>query len=112
VSNGEPAFIPSTQLLREEVDPQLEKLREEKRTYLAYQKATSELERLTRLVKAYEWTQAVERASKIGDEIRRKSDMVSQRTIELKRFAEEIKGMESDVVSIQKKRDKVIFIPQ
>lgn len=42
-------------LLREEIGPKLNRLREEKRSYLEYQKAQSEFERLSRLVVAYEW---------------------------------------------------------
>lgn len=44
-----------TALLEEEITPKLDRLREEKRSFLEYQKATSELERLTRLAKAHEW---------------------------------------------------------
>ena len=44
-----------TTLLDEEIRPKLDRLREEKRAFLEYQKAASELERLERLAKAYEW---------------------------------------------------------
>ncbi|WFD18702.1 Structural maintenance of chromosomes protein 2 [Malassezia caprae] len=44
-----------TTLLDEEIRPKLDKLREEKRAFLEYQKATTELERLLRLAKAHEW---------------------------------------------------------
>ena len=46
------------QLLREEIAPKLEKYREEKRSWLEYQKAQSELEKLGRRVAAYDWITA------------------------------------------------------
>jgi len=95
------------QLLREEVDPQLEKLREEKRTYLAYQKTISELERLTRLVKAYEWSLAVEKAKKTAEEVKHRQNHEAERKREVVKFGEELRGMEKDVKETEKKRDKV-----
>lgn len=44
-----------TTLLHEEIRPKLDKLREEKRAFLEYEKASTELERLLRLAKAHEW---------------------------------------------------------
>lgn len=54
------------QLLAEEIQPKLERLREEKRSFLEYQKAAAELERLGRLVQAYEWVQAKKRYARSG----------------------------------------------
>ena len=50
-----------TALLQEEITPKLDRLREEKRAFLEYQKAETELERLSRLARAYEWTTTHER---------------------------------------------------
>lgn len=53
----------------EEIVPKLDVLRSEKRSFLAYQKAFSELERLVRLVKAAEWMEATKREQKAGLEL-------------------------------------------
>ena len=50
-----------TALLEEEITPKLDRLREEKRSFLEYQKMSSELERSTRLAVAHEWTAACAR---------------------------------------------------
>src|SRR5438105_6792597 len=42
-------------LLRDEIEPKLEKLRTEKRTFLDFQQTQSDLERLTRLVVAHDY---------------------------------------------------------
>lgn len=93
--------------MKEEIDPKLEKLREEKRAYLAYQKTTSELERLTRLVKAYEWTLSVEKAKKAGAEVKRKRELGEERRSDLKRFKGEVDGMEADAAEIGRRKEKV-----
>ncbi|KAJ9117568.1 hypothetical protein QFC22_004418 [Naganishia vaughanmartiniae] len=94
------------QLLKEEVEPKLEKLREEKRSYLAYQKMTSELERLTRLVKAYEWTLAVKKAETAATELKARQNTVETCRADIERCKKELQRMEKDVADIQKKRDK------
>jgi structural maintenance of chromosome 2 len=96
-----------TQLLREEIDPKLEKLRAEKRSYLEYQKATSELERLTRLVKAYEWTLAVDKTQKAGDNLKRKKAEIESTKEDISRGGTQCQGMEKELVDVQKRRDKV-----
>jgi len=93
--------------LREEIDPKLEKLRAEKRSYLEYQKATSELERLTRLVKAYEWTTAVDKVGKAGVGLKQKKAEIERATEDVKRGGRECQGMEKELVDIQKRREKV-----
>jgi hypothetical protein len=74
---------------------------------LAYQKTISELERLTRLVKAYEWTLAVEKAKKTADDVKERHAMEEERKRELGKFGTELKGMGADIKEIQKKRDMV-----
>jgi structural maintenance of chromosome 2 len=95
------------QLLREEIDPKLEKLRAEKRSYLEYQKATSELERLTRLVKAYEWTLAVDKASKAAIHLKQKNNAIEEAKDDVARGGKEMQGMEKEIAELHRKREKV-----
>src|ERR1700729_1701453 len=46
-----------TWLLTEEITPKLDTLREEKRSFLQWQKACTELERIGRVLRAWEWTE-------------------------------------------------------
>ncbi|WVR09681.1 hypothetical protein IAU60_006756 [Kwoniella sp. DSM 27419] len=93
-------------LLREEIDPKLEKLRAEKRSYLEYQKATSELERLTRLVKAYEWTLAVDKAEKAAHSLKMKKKDIETAKEDVTRGGRECQGMEAELAEIHKRREK------
>lgn len=94
-------------MLREEIDPKLEKLRAEKRSYLEYQKATSELERLTRLVKAYEWTLAVDKAEKLAFNLKENKRAMEGAKEDVTRGGREVQGMEKEIAEIQRKREKV-----
>ena len=74
---------------------------------MEYQKATSELERLTRLVKAYEWTLAVEKGEKAGESLKRKKGDIETAKKDIERGGRECEGMEKELKEIQKRRDKV-----
>ena len=50
--------IPSLQLLREEINPLIQKLRQERASYFEYQKLLRELEHLTRLNVAIQYREA------------------------------------------------------
>jgi structural maintenance of chromosome 2 len=94
-------------LLKEEIDPKLEKLRAEKRSYLEYQKTSSELERLTRLVKAYEWTLAVEKTEKAKQNLAKAQRKLEECKEEIERGGKECAGMESEMKEIEKRRERV-----
>lgn len=94
------------QLLREEIDPKLEKLRAEKRSYLEYQKATSELERLTRLVKAYEWKLVIEKVAKAAQNLKQKKEDIETAKEDVERGGKECKGMEKELEEIEARRAK------
>lgn len=55
-------------LLKEEIEPKLDKLRGEKRAWLDYQKTQSELERLTRVVTAADYVRAGEKMKSASQE--------------------------------------------
>src|SRR5213078_560162 len=57
-----------TELLRDEIDPKLEKLRQEKRAFLDFQQTQSDLERLTRLVVAHDYLKSGERLKLAAEE--------------------------------------------
>lgn len=96
--------------MREEIDPKLEKLRGEKRSYLEYQKATSELERLTRLVKAYEWVLAVDKVKKAEENLQAKKADIERAREDVERGGREVTGMEKELEEIHRRREKVCVV--
>ncbi|EGG11185.1 uncharacterized protein MELLADRAFT_74124 [Melampsora larici-populina 98AG31] len=93
------------ELLREEIEPKLNRLREEKRTYLAFQQNEAELEILTRLCIAWDHSQATRRLKDIVTQMDAKTDEIQ--TIEESRtqYHQEIKTMEDESTRIKRRME-------
>jgi structural maintenance of chromosome 2 len=94
-------------LLKEEIVPKLDRLREEKRTFLEFQKTSSELERLTKLVIAWDWMQDHVRVEQAREKIREGEVRRKEAVAGKARMEGEIKKMEQEVKEVEKARDKV-----
>lgn len=95
------------ELLREEITPKLDRLREEKRAFLEFQKKSSELERLSKLVIAFDWTQLEVRKVKATEDVEGAQARLKESVAGRGRMEGEIKRMEKEIGDIQKRRDKV-----
>lgn len=94
-------------LLKEEIVPKLDRLREEKRTFLEFQKTSSELERLTKLVIAWDWLQDHARVEQAREKIQEGEARRKEAVAGKARMEGEIKKMEQEVKEVEKARDKV-----
>lgn len=94
-----------TALLEEEITPKLDKLREEKRSFLEYQKATTELDRLTRLAKAFEWQQFCAKYEERKALVDRKAQDVQDRQDEAEALKRQIESIERELAQIEKKKE-------
>ena len=92
-------------ILREEITPKLDKLRAEKRSFLSYQKACSELERLGRLLRAWDWKEANERVKWKEIDIERKGKEVHKVQGEKEVRQREGEAAERDKKEAEKRRD-------
>ena len=93
-------------LLKEEIEPKLERLRSEKRAFLDFQQTQSDLERLTRLVVAHDYLRGGERLRIAGDDCenkRRKVQALEDNAVKLK---SEIAHLEEDMKRVKAARDK------
>ena len=95
-----------TELLRDEIDPKLEKLRTEKRAFLDFQQTQSDLERLTRVVVAHDYVRSTERSRQAAADLdaqrRRQKEFEDSAT----RLKSEISHLEEDVQRVRAQRDK------
>ncbi|CAG8737531.1 1526_t:CDS:10, partial [Cetraspora pellucida] len=89
--------ITEASLLKEEIGPKLDKLRTEKRSYLEFQKTESDIERLTRLVVAYEYTKYQENLDKSGADFEAKKVKVQELLEFNERLKDEIAYLEEDI---------------
>ncbi|KAL2003791.1 hypothetical protein VTN02DRAFT_2285 [Thermoascus thermophilus] len=93
-------------LLKEEIEPKLEKLRGEKRAFLDYQQTQSDLERLTRLVVAHDYLKSGERMRLAGEEYEAKKAKIQELEDNATRLKGEIAHLEEDVKRIKAVREK------
>ncbi|KAI9839311.1 MAG: hypothetical protein M1819_003306 [Sarea resinae] len=95
-----------TELLKEEIEPKLEKLRGEKRAFLDFQQTQSDLERLTRLVVAHDYVKNKDKLKQSANELEQKQQRVKYLEDSAIRLKSEIQYLEEDVKRVKAARDK------
>ena len=94
-----------TELLRDEVEPKLDKLRSEKRAFLDFQQTQNDLERLTRLVIAHDYLRCKERSRQSASDLDAKKLRIKKIEEQTKRFKNEISNLEEDLAKVKAVRD-------
>lgn len=97
-----------TELLREEIEPKLDKLRTEKRAFLDFQQTQSDLERLTRLVVAHDYVRNKEKLKHSANDLETKKQRALDLDESAKRLKSEIGHLEEDAKKVRAARDKEI----
>lgn len=95
-----------TELLREEIEPKLEKLRTEKRAFLDFQQTQSDLERLTRLVVAHDYLKNKERLKQSANDLEAKRQRTTDLEDSAKRLKNEMAHLEEDMKKVKAAREK------
>ncbi|MCJ1250406.1 Structural maintenance of chromosomes protein 2 [Trapelia coarctata] len=95
-----------TELLKEEIEPKLEKLRMEKRAFLDFQQTQSDLERLTRLVVAHDYVKNKEKLKQSAGDLEAKKQRANDLEEGAKRLKSEIVHLEEDIKKVKAVREK------
>ena len=95
-----------TELLRDEIDPKLEKLRTEKRAFLEFQQTQSELERLTKLVIAHDYIRYNERLQQSAEDLEAKKQRAKDLEASSVRMKKEIENLQEDIKQTKATREK------
>ncbi len=95
-----------TALLAEEITPKLDTLRTERRAFMQFQKASAELERLARVLRAYEWMDHRAKISRKEAQIAEKEHEVAQARRDKERAVREAGVAEKNRVDVQTQRDR------
>lgn len=95
-----------TELLKDEIEPKLEKLRGEKRAFLDFQQTQNDLERLTRLVVAYDYVRCREKVRQSESDLEAKKNRMRDIEEGAKRLKSEIANLEEDGYKVKALRDK------
>ena len=95
-----------TELLKDEIEPKLEKLRTEKRAFLDFQQTQSDLERLTRLVVAHDYVRNKEKLKQSVADLETKKQKGKELEESATRLKNEIAHLEEDVKNVKAAREK------
>ena len=93
------------ELLRDEIDPKLDKLRGEKRAFLDFQQTQSDLERLQKLVVSYDYVRGREKLQRSGEDLEEKKQRVLDLDANATRLKAEIVNLEEDVKRVTAQRE-------
>jgi structural maintenance of chromosome 2 len=97
-----------SELLRDEIEPKLEKLRTEKRAFLDFQQTQNDLERLTRLVVAHDYIKYQEKLAQSAADLDGKKQRQKDLEDSAVRLKSEISHLEEDVKRVRAQRDKEV----
>lgn len=92
-------------ILSEEISPKLEKFRAEKRQFLAWQKERAELERIGRILRAWEWTEAKRKVESAGEVIKVKEAEKQSVERQMEKLMKECKVAEEMREEVNEKRE-------
>jgi structural maintenance of chromosome 2 len=95
-----------TELLRDEIEPKLEKLRTEKRAFLDFQQTQNDMERLTRVVVAHDYIKCQEKLEQSAADLDGKKQRQKDLETSANRLKSEIAHLEEDVQRVRSQRDK------
>ncbi|KAJ7123064.1 condensin complex subunit SMC2 [Mycena epipterygia] len=95
-----------TALLAEEISPKLEKLRKEKRKFIEFQKAETELQRIERVLRAFEWDEARQRAQQRRKDISKKERDIESHEGKKNALQSECDAAEDEKKAVEEKRNQ------
>jgi structural maintenance of chromosome 2 len=93
-------------LLKEEIEPKLDKLRNEMRAFLEFQSTQSDLERLTKLVVAYDYVKSKQKMEQSANDLAAKKERAAQLEENAEKLQREIVVLEEDAKKVRAARDK------
>ncbi|KPM38750.1 Structural maintenance of chromosomes protein 2 [Neonectria ditissima] len=106
MAKKEMKLVELRELLKEEIEPKLEKLRTEKRAFLDFQQTQNDLERLTRVVVAYDYVRSQEKLTQSAADLEGKKQRRRDLEESATRLKSEISNLEEDVTKVRTQRDK------
>ncbi|GAO18140.1 hypothetical protein UVI_02036770 [Ustilaginoidea virens] len=96
------------ELLKDEIEPKLEKLRTEKRAFLDFQQTQNDLERLTRVVVAYDYVRCQEKLTQSAADLEEKKKRHKFLEKSADRLKSELFHLEEDIKKVRVQRDKEV----
>ena len=95
-------------LLTEEIEPKLERFRNEKRTYLEFQETQSDLENVMRVVNAFEFSQLSNKKKHIEESLHSGQSRIEELEDTISRLKNEVENLGSDLDALKEQRHKEV----
>lgn len=95
------------QILREEIGPKLNKLKEERIQYVEFQRIERELEHSKRIYLAWKYVTALSNSQKTDEDVKVVQNNIDSKLENIANGEEEIKNIEMKYAELQKKREMV-----
>ncbi|NWV85854.1 SMC2 protein, partial [Dasyornis broadbenti] len=95
-------------ILNEEINPTLQKLKEERASYLEYQKIAREIEHLSRFCVAYQFVQAEETKISSVDVLKEMQSNVEKFQESMAEIEQKVRQLNEDMAEMEKKKDKEV----
>lgn len=94
-----------TEMLHTEIEPKLDKLRAEKKNYVDFQKRAAELEKVGRVLRAWEYTDFLKKVADKEEEAKAVAHERKRVEANIKKAQKEGQQAEKDLAEVVKKRD-------
>ncbi|KAG8454999.1 hypothetical protein GDO86_001281 [Hymenochirus boettgeri] len=95
-------------ILEEEITPTIHKLKEERSSYLEYQKIMREIEHLSRLYIAYQFVCAEETKVRSAEELKEMQDSILKLQDTMAENERKVKDLSKEIAELEKKRDEEV----
>ncbi|XP_067679791.1 structural maintenance of chromosomes protein 2-like [Haliotis asinina] len=93
-------------VLKEDITPTLAKLKDERSSYLEYQKIVRELEHLNKLYIAYQFVCAENRKKKSSEELEEMQELIKTSKDKIVEIENKVKELDKEIAELEKKRDE------
>lgn len=105
MAKKESKLVEIRNLLQEEIEPKLEKLRSQKRTFLEYQQTQSDLENLSRVLAAYNYIENSKRFNEHQNLLNEKEAVMGSLSTNIDRIKIEIENLNNDLANVKLQRE-------
>lgn len=105
MAKKEAKLIEIRNLLREEIEPKLEKLRNEKRTFLEYQQIQTDLEKLVRITTAHDFMTCSKKFDEHSNLLNERESIMSNLNKTVERLNTELKSLTNDLDEVKQQKE-------
>lgn len=105
MAKKESKLIEIRSLLQEEIEPKLEKLRNEKRTFLEFQQIQTDLEKMSRIIAAHDYALYSKKFDEHSTMLNERETIMTNLNRDVEKLETEIKNLTDDLNQVKKQRE-------